>query len=178
MTWVGELTGRWLSVLRASGREVAPLDEAVRLISGITATAEPGGRPGRSRRRAGVSQAPDGAVVTTLSRQLVAGLLAGDLLLTRLCRATGQSREQVVDTLARDLADWLRVQQLEVLLVELSADCQALREVRSAPYDALGERVQRVLQLAQEEARDLVAEARAEAAAIRAAAGRPENEQP
>lgn len=109
-------------------------------------------------------------MVTALSRQLIAGVLVSDLLMDRLTAATGQTREQVLDELAGGSPRQLRDQQVRALQVELSGSCRLLREQQRASYAGLGDRVEQLLRLAEQQASELIDAARDEAARITATA--------
>jgi hypothetical protein len=170
MGWLEETTARWLRVMAAAGYGSTALDEGVRLISGIGDPAA--ARTGRFRRpKQNVIEA---AAVTALSRHLIAGVLASDLLISRLCAATGRAREEVLAELAGGLSQWLQDEQLRVLRLELSASCVQLQGPGHATFAGLGSRIEQLLKLAESQATEVLQEARAEAAKITSSAdGRP-----
>jgi hypothetical protein len=108
-----------------------------------------------------------------LSRQVIAGVLISDLMLDRLCAATGQAREQVLGELSGDLPQQLRDDQLRALQAELSGSCAVLRDPERASYAGLGARIEQLLRLAEQQASELIDAARAEAAEITSPAGTP-----
>lgn len=108
-------------------------------------------------------------MVTTLSRQLIAGVVIGDLMLGRLCTLQGQTREQVLDQIYGVLPRTLPEQELRILQAELSGSCLALQPERPS-YAGLGARVEQLITLAQEQASAIVDAARAEAAGIASSA--------
>jgi hypothetical protein len=170
MSWVQEMTARWVQILSAEGDRDAPLDEAVRQISGI------GGKGGRFRRlRQSALASARASAVTVLSRQLVAAVLVNDVMLVRLCEATGQSRQQLLDQLTNGPPHQLLDQQVRALQAELSGSCRQLQDPGRATYSGLGTRIEQVLRLAEEQASAIIDEARGEAARIAssAAAGNP-----
>ena len=161
MDWVRDMAARWKRVLSATGEDRTPLDEAVRQISEIGAAPTQRGRGGRAQRKA--AAAAEASVVTTLSRQLIAGVVINDLMLDRLCALEGQTREQVLDQIYGDLPRTLPEQELRILQAELSGSCLALRPERPS-YAGLGARVEQLITLAQEQASAIANAARAEAA--------------
>jgi hypothetical protein len=172
MDWVQDMTARWMRILSAAGEARTPLDEAAREISAISAIgAAPATGGFRLRRRAaGPAQAP---ASTVLSRLVIAGVLVSDLMLDRLCAATGQSREQVLRELSADPPQQLRDNQLRALQAELAGRCELLRDPERASYSGLGARIEQLLRLAEEQASGLIDAARAEAAEITSSAGAP-----
>jgi hypothetical protein len=172
MGWLEETTARWLRVMAAAGYGSTALDEGVRLISGI---GDPdAARTGRFRRpKQNVTEAA-AVTVTALSRHLITGVLASDLLISRLCAATGRTREEVLAELAGGLSQWLQDEQLRVLRLELSASCVQLQGPGHAAFASLGSRIEQLLKLADLQATEVLQEARAEAAKITSPAdGRP-----
>jgi hypothetical protein len=164
--WVQDMTACWVRILGATGAGRTPLDEAVQEISAI------GGAPakerfGLKRRAAAPAEAP---AITVLSRQVIAGVLISDLLLDRLCVATGQAREQVLRELSGDVPQQLRDEQLRALQAELSVSCALLRDPERASYAGLGTRIEQLLGLAEQQASELIDAARAEAAKITSSA--------
>lgn len=161
MSWVQEMTARWVRILSAPGGRNAPLDEAVRQISDI------GGKGGPFRRRGQNAPASArGAAVTALSRQLVAAVLVSDVMLGRLRETTGQSRQQLLDQLTDSLPNQLQDQQVRALGAELSGSCRQLQDPGRATYSGLGTRIEQLLRLAEQQASVIIDEARGEAARI------------
>jgi hypothetical protein len=171
MDWVQDMTARWLRIMSAAGGGGTPLDEAVRQINAIGDASGKKGRPGWRRGKAAAEA--EASAVTVLTRQLVAGVLVCDMAIGRLCALEGQSREQVLAQLASDLPGQLPDEQLRALRTELSGSWASMQDSQRASYAGLGYRVERLLRLAEEQALELVEAARAEAAAITAAAGAP-----
>jgi hypothetical protein len=161
MDWLKEMAAGWVRILRAAGDSGTPVDEAVRQIGVISEPTKSKGRLGRKNQEAEMP------AVTVLSRQLVAGVIVSDLMLSRLCELAGQARDQVLDQLTSDLPVHLPDKQLRGLQDELSANCAPLQGQK---YKGLSVRVDQLLRLAEDQAADIVAAARAEAAQIRAAA--------
>lgn len=175
MDWLRDMTARWMKILGAAGVASTPLDEAVRQISAINGAAGTPGRRGRARRKA----ADDEVTVTALCRQLVAGVLISDVMIGRLCALAGQTREQVLEQLSRDVAGQLPDQQLAILREQLTDSCRLLRDPEHAQMAGVGSKIELLLRTAEKEAAQHVAEARAEAARIRSAALAPgSGEQP
>jgi hypothetical protein len=172
MDWVQDMTARWMRIMSAAaGGGGTPLDEAVRQINAIGDASGKKGRPGWLRgKAAAVAEASE---VTVLARQLVAGVLVCDMAIGRLCALEGKSRGQVLAQLAGDVPGQLPDQQLSALWAELSGSCASLQDSQRASYAGLGDRIERLLRLAEEQALELVEAARAEAAAITASAGAP-----
>jgi len=112
----------------------------------------------------------EASAVTVLCRQLIAGVLISDLLIDRVCEMSGQTREQALDQLIGDVTRELDDQQLRTLQVELSGSCKTLQDPNRASYGALGSRVEEVLALAEQQAREIVSAARAAATEITASA--------
>jgi hypothetical protein len=168
MTWVQDMTARWVRIMSAAGGGSTPLDEAVREINAIGETHGKKNRLGGLKRNAPASA--EATAVTVLSRQLIAGVLISDLMIDRLCALTGQSREQVLDQLTSDFSQELREQQLRALQAELSSSCVLLQDPERASYSGLGGRIEGLLGLAEEQASALIDAARAEAAKITSAA--------
>jgi hypothetical protein len=169
MDWVQDMTARWVRILSAAGEGRTPLDEAVREISAIGGPPAKG-RLGLRRRAADPAEAP---VITALSRQVIAGVLVSDLLLDRLCAASGEAREQVLRELSGDVPQQMRDEQLRALQAGLSGSCAPLRDPDRASYAGLGSRIEQLLGLAEQQASELIDAARAEAAEITAAARAP-----
>lgn len=157
----------------ATGDGSTPLDEAVRLVTEVGETAAPEPRSSRSRWRKSsnpeIATAPAPGV-TVLSRHLLTGVLASDRLLTRLSAATGQTREQILGELSTELTEWVNTELLRVHLLETRSGCLALEGPENATYSGLGERIEHLLRLAEEQATTLMEAARAEAATLPAAA--------
>jgi len=174
MDWVRDTMGRWTRILSAAGEGRTPLDDAVREISAIGG--EPAkGRFGLRRRAAAAAEAP---AITVLSRQVIAGVLISDLLLDRLCAATGQSREQVLRELPGSAPRQLPDGQLAVLQAELTGRCAQLRDPERASHAGLGSRIEELLRLAEQQASELIDAARAEAAEITSSAATPRPDPP
>ena len=169
MDWLQDMTARWVRMMCAASEGGTPLDEAVRQISLIIEPPAAKSRFGRMKRNA---SGPAGVpAVTVLCRQLIASVLVSDLMTGRLCELAGQTREQVLDQLTADLPRQLPDHQLGALLDELSASCALLHSPGRLTYTGLGARIEHLLRLAEEQAADLVAAARAEAAEIVSSAG-------
>lgn len=171
MDWMREMTERWLRIIGAAGDDRTPLEEAVRQLAALGGQSRDPGRSRLLRRRPAAAQ--ETPLVTALSRQLLAGVAVSDLLVGRLCALTGQSRDQVLAGLAESPAAELREQQWRTLRAELSGSSALLADTAGhASYSGLGARIEELLRLAQEQAASLIDAARAEAAAITAAAAR------
>lgn len=169
MNWVQDMTARWVRILTASSDDSTPLDEAVRQISAIGGTA---GKTGPLRRlKQNAPASAEASAVTTLSRQLVAGVLVGDFMLDRLCELTGQSRQQFLDQLTGDVPDELKDQQVRALQAELSGGCRQLQDPERASYEGLGTRIEQLLRLAEQQASVIIDEAREAAKITSSAAG-------
>jgi hypothetical protein len=171
MDWVQDMTARWIRIMSAAGGGGTPLDEAVRQINAIADTPAKKGGLGW-RRRKGAS-GDDPSAVTVLCRQLIAGVLVSDIAITRLCVLEGQTREHVLAQLTEDVPGQLGDQQVRALQAELSGSCAGLKDAERASYAGLGDRVERLLRLAEQQAVELVEAARAEAARITATGGAP-----
>ncbi len=169
MDWLQDMTARWVRIMRPPGDSGTPLDEAVRQISVIGGPPVIKSRFGRMKRN--TVARPDVPMVTVLCRQLVAGVLVSDLMTSRLCELAGQTRGQVLDQLTGAMPQHLPDQQLRALQDELSASCALLQDPGHLTYSGLGARIEHLLKLAEDQAADLVAAARAEAAEIVASAG-------
>ena len=169
MDWVQDMTARWVRIMTAAGAGGTPLDEAVQQVSQI------GGTPGKKgllgRLNWNDATAAEAAALTVLSRQLIAGVLVSDLMIDQLCTLTGQTRQQLLDQLSGSLPEQLPEQQLRALQAELSGSCALLQDPERAPYAGLGNRIEQLLRLAEEQASALIDAARAEAAEITATAG-------
>lgn len=169
MDWVPDMTARWMRILGAAGGGSTPLDEAVQQINEI------GGAPGKKSRLAGLKRntaAPaEASAVTTLSRQLIVGVLVSDLLIDRLGALTGQTREQLLAQLPGSMPHQLHDQQLRALQAELFGSCRLLQDAERTPYQRLGPRIEQLLRLAEEQAAALIDAAHAEAAEITASVG-------
>src|SRR5262245_16170043 len=164
MDWVRDMTARWVRILGAAGGGTAALDEAVDQINELFEP--PGKKGGFGRlRRNGPGQAETSAV-TVLCRQLIAGVVVSDLLVDKLCAQAGQDRGQILGQLSGSLAPELRDRQVRALQAELSGSCALLRDPGRASYSALGDRIEHLLALAEEQASELIDAARAEAAEI------------
>jgi hypothetical protein len=138
------------------------------------APAAPAAPPVPAAPTAVTDQAEAGAV-TTLSRQLLAGVLVSDLMLNEVCAVTGRTRDQVLDQLlAGGLGRGLGDGRLRLLVAELSGSCTQLRWPARASYSGLGSRIEQLLALAAEQASALVDTARAEAAKVTASPGPPQ----
>jgi hypothetical protein len=169
MDWVADMTARWVRILRTADGDGTPLDEALRQLDPVFVAPASGRAPGRRKR--GASPAADPAAVTALSRQLVVGVLLGDLMLEEVCAVTGRTRAQVLDQLlSGGLGPGLAEGRLRALVAEMSGSCTQLREPARASYDALGARIEQLLRLAAEQAAELVDAARTEAGEITASA--------
>lgn len=164
MDWLQDTIGRWIRILSAAGGGSTPLDEAVHQISRIGEA--PAKKAGFGRPKRNAAAPPAASTVTVLCRQLVAGVIAGDLMIDQLCTLTGQTRAQVLDQLSSGLPRQLRGEQLRALQDELSGGCALLQAPQAAPHSALATRVGQVLKLAEEEASVHIEKARAEAAEI------------
>jgi hypothetical protein len=169
MDWMRDMTDRWMRILSAGDGVGTPLDEAVRRISAIGN--EPAAKGGPGWRRRTTAAAPDASPVTVLCRQLIAGVLVNDLAIARLCALQGQGREQVLAELAGDVPQHLRDEQLRALEAELAEGCSLLQDPGRASYEGLGQRVEQLIRLAEEQAVELIEGARAEAARITSSAG-------
>jgi hypothetical protein len=173
MDWVQDMTAGWVRILSAAGGGDTPLEEAVRQISRIGRP--PGKKKGVLSRLQRNGATPAEALgVTVLSRQLIAGVLVGDLMADQLCALTGQSRDQLLDQLSGSMPGELRDRQLRALQAELSGSCAPSRDPERATYAGLGDRIEQLLRLAEEQASALIEAARAEAAGITAPAGTPQ----
>jgi hypothetical protein len=171
MDWVQDMTARWVRIMTAaSAGGGTPLDEALRQISAI-GDAKKGG-PGWLRRKGAAASAAveEASAVTVLCRQLIAGVLVSDMAIARLCTLENRSREQVVAELADDVPGQLRDEQLRALQAELSGSCSLLKDPERASYAGLGNRIEQLLRLAEQQASELIEAARAEAAGITASA--------
>jgi hypothetical protein len=181
MDWVQDMTTRWMRIMSATGEVGTPLDEAVRQINAIAdAPAKKGGLGWRKRKGAAASASAsasasgdDPSAVTVLCRQLIAGVLVSDIAITRLCMLEGQTREHVLAQLTEDVPGQLGDQQVRALQAELSGSCAVLKDPERASYAGLGQRVEQLLRLAEQQASELIDAARAEAAKITASAGAP-----
>ncbi|HET6187169.1 MAG TPA: hypothetical protein VFE59_09220 [Trebonia sp.] len=89
--------------------------------------------------------------VTVLSRQLIAGVLFGDLMADRLCALTGQSRDQLLDQLSGSMPGELPDHQLRALQAALSSSGAPSRGPERATYAGLGDRIEQLLRLAEEQ---------------------------
>lgn len=166
--WLNDMTARWVRVLSAAGEGRTSLAEAVDQIN-VIARAPRKGWFGRVTRDAGRSA--EASAVTVLSRQLVAGVLVGDLMVGQLCAQTGRAREEVLDQLVFGEPRQLQDQQVRALQAELSASCAALQDLGRVSYEGLGSRIEELLRLAEGQASEIVNEARAAAAEITSQAG-------
>jgi hypothetical protein len=171
MDWVQDMTARWVRIMSAADSGRTPVDEAVRQISAIAETPAKEGRPGLFRRNSPAAE--DTSAVTALSRQLIAGVLVSDSAIARLCALENRSREQVLAELTADAPEQLRDQQLRALQAELSGGCALLKDQERASYSGLGDRIEHLLRLAEQQASELIDAARAEADRITASAGAP-----
>lgn len=169
MDWVQDMTARWVRILTAAGDGRTPVNEAVRQISTIGGTQGKSGPFRRLKQNAAASA--DDSAVTVLSRQLVAGVLISDLVLGRLCELAGQSRQQLLDELTDGLPDQVQAEQLRALQAELSGSCRQLQGPDRASYSALGNRIEQLLSLAEQQASAIIDEARAEAVKITSSTG-------
>jgi hypothetical protein len=172
MDWVQDMTARWMRIMSATGDGGTPLDEAVRQINAIADSPTKKGGLGW-RRRKGAASAPDDdpAAVTVLCRQLIAGVLVSDIAITRLSVLSGETRDHVLAQLAGDVPGQLGDQQLRALQAELSGSCDVLKDPERASYAGLGNRIEKLLRLAEQQASELIDGARAEAARITASGG-------
>jgi hypothetical protein len=174
MDWVQDMTTRWMRIMSASGEVGTPLDEAVRQINAIAdAPAKKGGLGWRRNRGASGSGSASASAVTVLCRQLIAGVLVSDIAITRLCMLEGRTREHVLAQLTEDAPGQLGDQQVRALQAELSGSCDVLKDPERASYAGLGNRIEQLLRLAEEQAVELIEGARAEAARITASGGAP-----
>lgn len=165
-----DMTTRWLRILTAPGVGGTALDTAAAQLAAISAGPAPAPRARFGRQRAAAAAAQPDAV-TVLCRQLIAGVLISDLLIDQLAATSGRSREQIMGQLSGELPQQLGDQRLSALAAELSDACALLRrDPAPASYSGLGDRVQQLLRLAEQQAAEIVAEARAEADRITAAA--------
>jgi hypothetical protein len=169
MDWVQDMTARWVRIMSAAGSGSTPLDEVVREVSQI------GGMPGKKGvlgrlKRNDATQA-EASAVTVLCRQLIAGVLVSDLMVDQLCVLAGQTREQFLGQLSGNVPERLRDQQVRALQAELSGSCALLQDPERASYAGLGNRIEQLLRLAEEQAAELINAARAEAAEITSSAG-------
>jgi hypothetical protein len=164
MDWVQDMTARWIRILSATDDVTTPVDRAVQQISALGETS------GRGRKQRKMAEA---SAATALSRQLVAGVIVSDLMISRLCSLSGQTREQVLDQMSGDLPRQMQDQQLRALRSELSRGWESPRE-EGPTYAGLGGRVEQLVRLAEGAAATLIKEAHAEAAEIRASAGTPQ----
>jgi hypothetical protein len=176
MDWVQDMTARWIRIMSAAGEGGTPLDEAVRQINAIADTpAKKGGLGWRRGKGASAASAPapgdDASAVTVLCRQLIAGVLVSDIAITRLCMLEGQTREHVLAQLTEDVPGQLGDQQLRALQAELSGSRAVLKAPERASCAGLGDRVEQLLRLAEQQASELLEAARAEAARITASGG-------
>jgi hypothetical protein len=170
MDWLRDATTRWVRIIGAAhDGDRTPLDEAVQQINALGGT--PGKKGGLGRLKRGAAAQDEVPAATILSRQLIAGVLVSDVLIDRLGTLAGQTREQVLDQLPGEVSRQLPDQQLRALQGELSDACRLLRDPDRGSYDKLGGRVEQLLALAEEQARTIVDEARAEAARIASSAG-------
>jgi hypothetical protein len=169
MEWMQDMTARWVRILSAAGNGSTPLDEAVQQISEISGTPRKTGRFGGLKRNAAAPA--EASAVTVLTRQLIAGVLVTDLMIDELCTLSGQTREQVLDRLSIGLPQRLPDQQVRALQEELSGSRTPLQDAERPSYSGLGNRVEQLLRLAEEQAAGLIDAARAEAAEITSAAG-------
>ena len=163
MHWVQDMTARWVRILSATGPGSTPLDEAARQISEIGRVSNAPGRFDRPKRSAPATAEtiPD----RVLARQLIAGVLVSDFLVSQLCAATGQTREQLLGQLDGNLPP-VRDRQLDALLLELSGSCALLQDPERPTYVALGSRIEQLLKNAEDQSVALIEAARAEAARI------------
>ena len=148
------MTARWVRILSATGPESTPLDEAARQISEIGRVSNAPGRFGRPKRQplpATAETIPD----RVLARQLIAGVLVSDFLVSQLCAATGQTREQLLGQLDGSLPP-VGDRQLDALLLELSRSCALLQDQERPTYVALGSRIEQLLKHAEEQSAALV----------------------
>jgi hypothetical protein len=114
MDWVQDMTADWVRILSAAGGDDTPVEEAVRQISRI------GGAPGNKKGVLGRLQGKaatqaEALAVRVLCRQLIAGVLVGDLMAAQLCALTGQSRDQLLDQISGSMPGELRDRQLRAL---------------------------------------------------------------
>lgn len=163
-----DMTARWVRILSAAGNGSTPLDEAVHQISEIGGTPRKPGRFGGLKRNAAAPA--EASAVTVLTRQLIAGVLVTDLMIDELCALSGQTREQVLDRVSIGLPRQLPDQQVRAIQEELSGSRTPLRDPERASYSGLGNRVEQLLRLAEEQAAALIDSARAEAAEITSSA--------
>lgn len=169
MDWVQDMTARWMRILSAAGSSRTALDEAVHQISTISEA--PAKKSGFGRLKRNVAAPAEASAVTVLSRQLIASVILSDLMIDQLCALSGQSREQILDQMSGDLPRHLPDQQLRALQAELSESCALLRAPDPAFYSALGNRIEQLLRLAEEQASAIIDAARTEAAEITSPAG-------
>ena len=119
MEWVQDMAERWVRIMSASGDGSTPLDEAVRRLSPVGSS--PSTKGGRiSRRKTRAAAEAETSAVTTLCRQLIAGVLVSDLVIERLSVLESQSREQILDRMLASGLPPLPEKQLQVLETELS----------------------------------------------------------
>jgi hypothetical protein len=173
MSWLAETTARWLRIMAAAGPGTEPPEAGVRLISEIgDASAGAPARRSRRGRRGRPAPTPQGATVIALGQHLIVSLLAGDELVTRLGAATGQTREDVLAELSGGLSQWLSQEQLRVLSIELAADSATSYAAGWPSYAALGSRIEQLLRLAEGQATEILAEAKAAASCPHCGAAR------
>lgn len=87
---------------------------------------------------------------------MVTGLALGDHLLSALAAATGRSREDLLADIPISATGSAPAEQFHRLRIELASGCAELHATRDTPaFAQLGERVARILTLAQEEAAHL-----------------------
>jgi hypothetical protein len=172
MEWVQDMTARWMRILSAAGSGRTPLDEAVHQISAIGAL--PAWKGGFGKRKQNAVAAAEASAVTVLCRQLIAGVIISDLMIDQLCSMSGSTREQVLDQLSGDLPRQLPDEQLRALQAELSDRCAVLQAPGPVSYSALGNRIEQLLKLAEQQAAELVEAARREAAEITSSASAQE----
>jgi hypothetical protein len=160
--WLEETAARWARTMAAAGDGGVPLDEAVRLVAEVGALDEP--EKGKRRRKRRGREVSEPVAVAALSRCLIVATLAGDRLLDRLAEATGRTREELLAELSVDPELQVSDERLRLM----RQDTAAAAYLAEAPtYSGLGERVEQVLRLAEEQATELVEAAREEAARIR-----------
>jgi hypothetical protein len=170
MEWVQDMAERWVRIMSASGDGSTPLDEAVRRLSPVGSSLSPkGGRISRRKTRAAAED--ETSAVTTLCRQLIAGVLVSDLVIERLSVLESQSREQILDRMLASGLPPLPEKQLQVLETELSYSGAERRDPQVPTYAGLGSRIEQLLRIAEQQAATIIQEAREEAAAIKSSAG-------
>lgn len=141
MEWVQDMAERWVRIMSASGDGSTPLDEAVRRLSPVGSS--PSTKGGRiSRRKTRAAAEAETSAVTTLCRQLIAGVLVSDLVIERLSVLESQSREQILDRMLASGLPPLPEKQLQVLETELSYSGAGRRDPQVLSYAGLGSRIE------------------------------------